>query len=72
MDVLARLVAALVPGDAPRQAGPAAGLGAAVRAAVKEVAGGPEDWVAVQARRRREQQDPFRQHPGLDPVFMKV
>ena len=34
---------------------------------------GPEDnWMVTQAKRRREKDDLYKKHPGLDPVFMKI
>ena len=34
---------------------------------------GPEDnWMVTQAKRRREKDDVYKKHPGLDPVFMKI
>ena len=31
-----------------------------------------DNWKTVAAKRRREKDDIYQQHPNLDPIFMKV
>jgi hypothetical protein len=31
-----------------------------------------DNWKAVAAKRRREKDDIYKQHPSFDPIFMKV
>ena len=44
----------------------------AIRGVVKTLRSEEENWTVVQAKRRREKEDVYLNHPGLDPVFMKI
>ena len=44
----------------------------AIRGVVKTFRSEEENWTVVQAKRRREKEDVYLNHPGLDPVFMKI
>ena len=44
----------------------------AIRGVLKTLVNEDEHWIVSQAKRKREKEDVYLNHPGLDPVFMKI
>jgi len=44
----------------------------AIRGVLKTLVTHDDNWMVTQAKRRREKEDVYLKHPGLDPVFMKI
>merc|ERR1711936_892454 len=44
----------------------------AIRGVLKTLVTEEENWIVSQAKRKREKEDVYLNHPGLDPVFMKI
>ena len=72
MDALARLISSLVDNVSLLEPEKERSVKTAIRGVVRTFRSEEENWTVVQAKRRREKEDVYLNHPGLDPVFMKI